>query len=179
MSKKWYVIHTYSGYENKVKQSIERMITAQGFENNIFEVLIPTEEVTEIKEGGRRITTEKKVFPGYVLLRMELDDRTQTAIHGINGVTGYVGAEGKPEPLSRAEVEKMTKRSVKKGTPAPKKTTTDLAEGQVVRVTNGPLADFDGTVAEVNPDAGKVKVLVSIFGRETPVELSLEQVARV
>lgn len=179
MSKKWYVIHTYSGYENKVKQSIERMIATQGFENNIFDVIIPTEEVTEIKDGGRRVTTEKKVFPGYVLLRMELDDRTQTAVHAINGVTGYVGSEGKPEPLSRAEVEKMTKRSTKKGTAVPKKTTTDLSEGQVVRVISGPLADFDGTVSEVNPDAGKVKVLVSIFGRETPVELSLDQVSRV
>lgn len=180
MSKKWYVIHTYSGYENKVKQNIERMIATQGFENNIFEVLIPTEEVTEIRDGGRRVTTEKKVFPGYVLLRMDLDDRTQVAVHNVNGVTGYVGAEGQPEPLSREEFDKMTKRSAHtNGAAVPKKTTTDLVEGQVVRVVSGPLADFDGTISEVSPESGKVKVLVSIFGRETPVELSFEQVAKI
>ena len=121
MSKKWYVIHTYSGYENKVKQGIERLVATQGFENNIFDILIPTEEVTEIRDGGRRVTTEKKVFPGYVLLRMDLDDRTQTAVHNVNGVTGYVGAEGQPEPLSREEFEKFTKRTARTtGGAAPK-----------------------------------------------------------
>lgn len=176
MSRKWYVVHTYSGYENKVKANIEHLIETQGLENNIFEVLIPMEEVTEIKEGGRRVTSEKKVFPGYVLVKAILDARTQVAIRNTPGVTGFVGSEGQPQPLTREEFSKITKRVAPE---APKKTTTDLAEGQVVRVVSGPLADFDGTVAEVNADAGKVKVLLSIFGRETPVELTFEQVAKI
>lgn len=176
MARKWYVVHTYSGYENKVKTNIEHLIDTQGLENNIFEVLIPTEEVTEIKEGGRRVTSEKKVFPGYVLVRAKLDARTQVAIRNTPGVTGFVGSEGQPEALTREEFQKITKRVAPE---APKKTTTDLTEGQVVRVVSGPFADFDGTVSEVNADAGKVKVLVSIFGRETPVELGFEQVARI
>ena len=176
MSKKWYVLHTYSGYENKVKANIEHLIETMSLQNNIFEVLIPTEQVTELKEGGRRVTSDKKVFPGYVLIKMELDDRSWGAVRNAPGVTGFVGAEGQPVPLSREEFEKITRRV---RPDAPKKTSTDLVEGQVVKVVSGPLADFDGTIAEVNADAGKVKVMVSIFGRETPVELAFEQVAKV
>ena len=176
MARKWYVVHTYSGYENKVKTNIEHLIETQGLENNIFEVLIPMEEVTEIKEGGRRVTSEKKVFPGYVLIRAILDARTQVAICNTPGVTGFVGSEGQPQALTREEFNKITKRAAPE---VPKKTMSDLAEGQVIKVVSGPLADFDGTISEVNADAGKVKVLVSIFGRETPVELSFEQVARI
>lgn len=179
MSKKWYVLHTYSGYENKVKTNIEHLVKLKGLEKVIFEVLIPTEEVTEIKEGGKRVTTEQKVFPGYVLIRMDLekDKSVWGAVRNTNGVTGFVGSEGQPVPLSREEFAKITKRVNPVETV--RKTTTDLVEGQVVKVVNGPLADFDGTVAEVNVDAGKVKVLVSIFGRETPVELSFAQVAKI
>ena len=176
MARKWYVVHTYSGYENKVKTNIEHLVETQGLEDNIFEVLIPTEEVTEIKEGGRRVTSEKKVFPGYVLIRAILDARTQVAIRNTPGVTGFVGSEGQPQALTREEFNKITRRVAPE---APKKTTTDLRVDDAIRVVSGPLADFDGTISEVNADAGKVKVLVSIFGRETPVELSFEQVAKV
>ena len=176
MARKWYVVHTYSGYENKVKDNLEHLIETQGFEGTIHEVLIPTEEVTELKEGGRRVTAEKKVFPGYVLVRATLDARTQNAIHNTPGVTGFVGSEGNPQALTRDEFNKITKRVAPE---APKKTTTDLKVGEVIRVASGPLADFDGTITEVNADAGKVKATVSIFGRETPVELSFEQVAKV
>lgn len=176
MGRKWYVVHTYSGYENKVKTNIEHLKETQGLEENIFDILIPTEEVTELKEGGRRVTSEKKVLPGYVLIRANMDARTQVAIRNTPGVTGFVGSEGQPEPLTREEFNKLTKRVSPE---RPKKTTTDLTEGQVVKVVSGPLADFDGTVSEVNAEAGKVKVLVSIFGRETPVELGLDQVAKI
>lgn len=180
MSKKWYVLHTYSGYENKVKTNLEHLIKLKGLEHIIAKVLVPTEEVTELKEGGRRVTSERRVFPGYVLVRMDLerDKSVWSLVRNTNGVTGFVGSEGQPVPLSREEFAKITRRM---GTEAgaPRKTTTDLAEGQSVKVVSGPLADFDGTISEVNVDAGKVKVMVSIFGRETPVELSFEQVAKI
>lgn len=176
MARRWYVVHTYSGYENKVKTNIEHLIETQGLENNIFDILIPTEEVTELKEGGRRVTTERKVFPGYVLIKMNLDARTQVAVRNTPGVTGFVGSEGQPVALTRDEFNKITKRVSPE---APKKTSTDLEEGMSIKVVSGPLADFDGTVSEVNAEAGKVKVLVSIFGRETPVELSFDQVAKI
>lgn len=176
MAKKWYVLHTYSGYENKVKTNLEHRIESMGLENSVFDIQIPTEEVTEIKEGGRRVTSDKKVFPGYVLVRMELDDRSWGAVRNTPGVTGFVGAEGKPEALSRDEYNKIMKRT---SHDAPRKTATDFVEGQTVKVSSGPLADFDGVIAEVNPEGGKVKVMVSIFGRETPVELSFDQVSHI
>ena len=147
MAKKWYVLHTYSGYENKVKSNLEQRIEAMGLENNVFGIEIPTEMVTEIKEGGRRVESEKKV-----------------------------GSQGNPQALTRDEYNKIMKRTSRE---APKKTSTNLEVGQSVKVTHGPLAEFDGTISEVMPDAGKVKVMVSIFGRETPVELSFDQVAKI
>lgn len=176
MAKKWYVLHTYSGYENKVKKNLETRIETMGLENNVFGIEIPTEMVTEIKEGGRRVENEKKVFPGYVLVRMEMDDRSWAAVRNTPGVTGFVGSQGHPAPLTREEFNKIMKRS---SAAMPKKTASALEVGQAVKVTSGPLADFDGTVSEVSPEAGKVKVMVSIFGRETPVELSFDQVAKI
>ena len=176
MAKKWYVLHTYSGYENKVKKNLETRIETMGLENNVFGIEIPTEMVTEIKEGGRRVESEKKVFPGYVLVRMELDDRSWAAVRNTPGVTGFVGSQGNPQALTRDEYNKIMKRT---GREAPRKTSTNLEVGQSVKVTHGPLAEFDGTISEVMPDAGKVKVMVSIFGRETPVELSFDQVAKI
>lgn len=176
MAKKWYVLHTYSGYENKVKKNLEIRIATMGLEDSVVDIQIPTETVTEIKDGGRRVESEKKVFPGYVLIRMELDDRSWSVVRNTPGVTGFVGSEGNPEPLTRAEYNKIMKRT---SVEAPKKTTANLEVGQSVKVVNGPLADFDGVVSEVSPEAGKVKVMVSIFGRETPVELSFDQVARI
>ena len=176
MTKKWYVLHTYSGYENKVKKNLENRIEAMGLENNVFAIEIPTESVTEIKDGGRRVETEKKVFPGYVLVRMELDDRSWAAVRNTQGVTGFVGSQGSPSPLTREEYNKIMKRNSNE---APKKTSTSIEVGQSVKVISGPLAEFDGVVSEVSPESGKVKVLVSIFGRETPVELSFDQVAKI
>lgn len=178
MSKKWYVLHTYSGYENKVKSNLEQRIESMGLENKIFKIQIPTEVVTEIKEGGKRVESEKKVLPGYVLVRMELDSQSWSCVRNTPGVTGFVGSQGNPEPLTRDEYNKImgvTKTQV--GTV--KKATTSIEVGQTVKVVSGPFEDFDGTVAEVMPEAGKVRVMVSIFGRETPVELSFDQVARV
>ena len=176
MAKKWYVLHTYSGYENKVKKNLETRIETMGLENNVFGIEIPTETVTEIKESGRRVESEKKVFPGYVLVRMEMDDRSWAAVRNTPGVTGFVGSQGNPAPLTRDEFNKIMKRT---STSAPKKTTSSFEVGQSVKVTNGPLADFDGTISEVSVETGKVKVMVSIFGRETPVELSFDQVAKI
>lgn len=176
MARKWYVLHTYSGYENKVKKNLESRIETMGLENSVFAIEIPTETVTEIKDGGRRVESEKKVFPGYVLVRMELDDRSWAAVRNTPGVTGFVGSQGNPEPLTRDEYNKIMKRTSRE---APRKTATNLEVGQSVKVVSGPLAEFDGVVSEVSPEANKVKVLVSIFGRETPVELSFDQVTSI
>ena len=176
MSKKWYVLHTYSGYENKVKANLETRIETMGLEDSVFAIEIPTETVTEIREGGKRVESEKKVFPGYVLVRMEMDDRSWAAVRNTPGVTGFVGSQGNPSPLTREEYNKIMKRTSRE---APKKTSSNLEVGQSVKVTHGPLAEFDGTVSEVMPEAGKVKVMVSIFGRETPVELDALQVKQL
>ena len=176
MAKKWYVLHTYSGYENKVRDNLLTRIETMGLENNVFKIEIPTETVTEIKEGGKRKEVEHKVVPGYVLVRMELDDRSWAAVRNTPGVTGFVGVQGNPSPLTREEYNKIMKRSDRE---VPKKTSTAIEVGQSVKVISGPLSDFDGVVAEVSPDAGKVKVLVSIFGRETPVELAFDQVSTI
>ncbi len=177
MARKWYVLHTYSGYENKVKNNLESRIETMGLENNVFGIEIPTETVTEIKEGGRRVESEKKVFPGYVLVRMELDDRSWAAVRNTPGVTGFVGSQGNPEPLTRDEYNKIMKRS---SAATPKKAVSSSLEvGQAVKVVDGALVGFDGTISEVMPEAGKLKVMVSIFGRETPVELSFNEVATI
>ncbi|MGI6217360.1 MAG: transcription termination/antitermination protein NusG [Coriobacteriales bacterium] len=176
MGKRWYVLHTYSGYENRVKSNLEHRVESMDLSDVISDIQIPMEEVTEIKEGGKRVTSEKKVFPGYVLVRMELDNHTWSVVRNTPGVTGFVGAEGKPIPLTREEYQKIMGRTSHE---VPKKTSTDIQVGQSVKVTSGPLAEFDGIVSEVIPETGKVKVMVSIFGRETPVELSFDQVAKV
>ncbi len=176
MSKKWYVLHTYSGYENKVKANLETRIETMGLENNVFKIEIPTEKVAEIKDDGRRVESDKKVFPGYVLVKMEMDDRSWAAVRNTPGVTGFVGSQGNPSPLTRAEYNKIMKRT---SVEVPKKTSTTMEVGQAVHVISGPLKDFDGLVSEVMPDAGKVKVMVSIFGRETPVELTFDQVEKI
>lgn len=181
MAKRWYVIHTYSGYENKVKTDLEHRIETYGLENVVVDIRIPTEEVTEIKEGGKRETKESKVFPGYVLVRMEMDDNSWAVVRNTPGVTGFVGVDGKPAPLSREEFNKIMRRTNPRHNEAPvsHRTSTDLQPGQSVRVISGPLAEFDGQISEVMPEAGKVKVMLMIFGRETPVELTLDQVASI
>ena len=176
MARKWYVIHTYSGYENKVKANLEHRIESMGMEENIFQVLIPKETVTDIKDGGRRVTSEKKVFPGYILVHMELDDDSWYVVRNTPGVTGFVGSQGKPQPLSKTEFNRIVKRTESGARP---KTSTDFIEGMAVKITHGPFADFDGTISEVNIDQTKVKVMVSIFGRETPVEVGFDQVSKL
>ncbi len=176
MAKKWYVIHTYSGYENKVKANLEHRIESMGMEDKIFEVLVPKETVTELKSGGRKVTQEKRVFPGYILVQMVLDDDSWYVVRNTPGVTGFVGSQAKPVPLSREEVRRV--RGTLVGAPKPK-ALSEFSEGQAVKVTAGPLSDFDGVISEVNPEQGKLKVMVSIFGRETPVELGFDQVSKL
>ena len=162
MSKRWYVVHTYSGYEKSVKSDLEHRIETMGMKDRIFDIEIPMESVTEIKEGGKRETKDVKIFPGYVLVRMEMDDDAWTCVRNTPGVTGFLGGNGKPAPLSRDEYNKMMRKSKKGEVPK--------------RVTSGPLADFNGMVSEVNPESGKVKVVLQIFGRDTPVELGFDQI---
>ncbi len=183
MAKRWYVIHTYSGYENKVKTDLEHRIDIYGLQDKVVDIKIPTEEVTEIKEGGKRETKENKVFPSYVLVRMEIDDNTWAVVRNTPGVTGFVGLDGKPTPLRRSEFDKIMRRSGDRSSRsaevAPKRTNINLEVGQAIKVISGPLADFDGTVSEVMADSGKVKVMLTIFGRETAVELTLDQIATI
>lgn len=174
MLKEWYVIHTYSGYENKVKANLEHRINSMDMTEKIFRVEIPMEEVIEYK-SGKKVIASKKVFPGYILVEMDLADDSWYVVRNTPGVTGFVGSGAKPTPLSSDEVEKIIKRQ---GFEKPKPK-TEFVEGQTIKVTNGPLADLTGTVFEINLDQSKLKVLVSIFGRETPVELGFDQVAKL
>ena len=170
----WYVVHTYSGYENKVMDSLRKTVENRNMHDLITEIRVPTETVTEIKDNKKR-DVERKIFPGYVLVRMEMDDDAWTCVRNTPGVTGFLGAANKPAPLSREEFNKIMKRS--DSGKQPKRTAVGLEVGTPVRVISGPLADFDGQIAEVNADAGKVKVMLLIFGRETSVELAFDQVA--
>jgi transcriptional antiterminator NusG len=172
--RKWYVIHTYSGYENKVKANLEHRIESMGVRDKIFQVVIPTEEEIEIKDGQRR-TVQRKVFPGYVLVDMIMDDDSWYVVRNTPGVTGFVGAGTRPTPLEDAEVKRILKQMKME---APKVRVT-FSRGERVKVVDGPFTDFIGVVDDINPEKGKVRVLVSFFGRETPVELDFLQVARI
>ena len=176
----WYVVHTYAGYENKVKSNLESRIASMNMEDRIFECVIPMEDVIEFK-GGKRVTVQKKVFPGYLLVRCELDDDSWRVVRNTPGVTGFVGLGAKPTPLSRREVESILQVQATGTDGAPKKARhRPMFEiGESVRVREGPFADFTGTIAEINDDQMKLKVLVNIFGRETPVELEFSQVAKL
>ncbi len=173
-AKQWYVIHTYSGYENKVKANLEHRIESMGVEDQIFQVLVPMEEEIEIK-NGQRMTVNKKVFPGYVLVEMAMSDESWYVVRNTPGVTSFVGSGNRPTPLVEAEVKKILKQM---GVEAPK-FKLQFTKGQSVRVKDGPFAEFIGTVDEVNPERNKLKVLVSIFGRETPVELDFLQIDKL
>ena len=172
--KSWYVIHTYSGYENKVKANLEHRIESMGVEDQIFQVLVPMEEEIEIKNGQRQ-TVNKKVFPGYVLVEMVMSDDSWYVVRNTPGVTSFVGSGNRPTPLDEGEVKKILKQM---GVETPK-FKVQFTKGQSVRVNDGPFAEFIGTVDEVNPEKNKVKVLVSIFGRETPVELDFLQIEKL
>jgi len=178
----WYVVHTYAGYENKVKSNLQNRIRSMHVEERIFEVVIPMEDVIEFKGGSRRVV-QKKVFPGYLLVRMDLDDDSWYVVRNTPGVTGFVGPSGsKPTPLSRREVEDILGVDKPEGAPAAEKKVrprVEFEEGEQVRVVTGPFADFNGSISEIDVDRSKLKVLVNIFGRETPVELEFGQVAKL
>ncbi len=186
----WYVVHSYAGYENKVKTNLETRIQTLDMEDYIFQVEVPTEEVTEIKNGQRK-QVQRKVLPGYILVRMDLNDPSWSAVRNTPGVTGFVGATSKPSPLTIDEVLKFLLPQVEEAKPAPagKGTSATPAKGPVVEVDfevgesvtvmDGPFATLPATISEVNADGQKLKVLVSIFGRETPVELSFSQVSKI
>ena len=177
---RWYVVHTYAGYENKVKSNLHSRTVSMGMEDRIYEVVIPMEDVTEFK-NGKKVVVQKKVFPGYLLCRCELDDDSWAVIRNTPGVTGFVGPGTKPTPLSRHEVEGILQVKVEGGEAPSKRSRPRLEHeiGETVRVKEGPFADFSGQVAEINEDQLKLKVLVNIFGRETPVELEFSQVAKL
>lgn len=174
MEKKWYVIHTYSGYENKVKANLEKRVASMNMEDKIFDVLVPMEDEVEIKDGKRRIA-KRKIFPGYVLVEMVLTDDSWYVVRNTPGVTSFVGSGTKPIPLMSDEVENiMCKMGL---TEAPIKIDVDI--GESVRVIAGPFENFIGSVEEIYPEKSKLKVLVSMFGRETPVELEFTQVEKL
>ena len=172
----WYVVHSYAGYENKVKANLESRINSLNMEDYIFQIEVPTEEVTQVK-GGKRQTVQQKVFPGYLLVRMELTDESWSAVRNTPGVTGFVGQTNRPSPLTKAEVLKILAPAKEKKVVAPSK--VDFEVGESVTVMDGPFATLPATISEINTDHQKLKVLVSIFGRETPVELSYNQVSKI
>jgi transcription termination/antitermination protein NusG len=177
--KKWYVVNTYSGHENKVRATMERRIDTFGLKRHFGDISIPTESVIEIKDG-KKVPTVQRQFPGYILVNMDMNDDTWRLVRQTPGVTQIVGAGDKPTPLSRAEVERLLRPGeAAEAREKAVKTTVDYSVGETVRVIAGPLADFTGVISEINVDQSRLKVLVSIFGRETPVELSFSQVAKL
>src|SRR5256885_8355206 len=170
----WYVVHTYAGYENKVKANLDTRIRSMNMEDKIFEAVIPIEDVIEFK-GGKKQVVQKRVFPGYLMVRMYVDDDSWYVVRNTPGVTGFVGSGAKPVPLATREVEKILQvKPVERLKPR-----LEFEVGESVRVVTGPFANFTGTISDINVDQSKLKVLVNIFGRETPVELSFEQVAKL
>lgn len=169
----WYVLHTYSGYENKVKKTIESRIEAYDLEDRVYEIVVPTQEEIEIRNGQRH-NVQKKVFPGYVLVRMNIDEETWYQLRNTPGVTGFISINNKPVPLGEEEAKDILKGMTAE---APK-VAVSFALGDTVRIIDGPFADFRGQIDEINHEKGKIKVLVSFFGRETPVELDFLQAER-
>ncbi len=173
---KWYVVNTYSGHENKVKENLEHRIVSMNQVDSIVRVVVPTEQVVETKDG-EKVTTEKRVFPGYVLVQMELTDESWSTVKNTPGVTGFVGAGSKPVPLSKGEVDRILHTGAAAGERP--RTQVQFSLGESVKVTSGPLSDFDGEIVEVNPEGQKLKVLVDIFERQVPVELGFDQVKKI
>ena len=176
MAKQWYVIHTQTGYEDKVKSSLEAKMKSVSGEDKISQVLVPIEQVSEIKAGKKKIS-QRKFFPGYILVEMDLTDDTWYMIKSITGVTGFVGAGARPIPLKSEEIDailKQTKDAKEKPTPK-----VMFEKGEAVRVIEGPFMNFNGTIEEANAGKGKIKIMISIFGRATPVELEMWQVEKI
>ncbi|MBN1353243.1 MAG: transcription termination/antitermination factor NusG [Candidatus Omnitrophica bacterium] len=177
MGKKWYVIHTQTGFEERVKANLEKKLEqAPDTRESISQIIVPTEQVAEIK-GGKKKITERKFFPGYILVEMELNDKSWYFIKRTHGVTGFVGPHSRPTPLTEEEIKNILKQAeTTKAKPIPKVT---FEKGEAVRVKEGPFNNFNGVVEEANPEKGKVKVSISIFGRSTPVELEMWQIEKV
>jgi transcriptional antiterminator NusG len=171
---KWYVVHTTSGHETRVAETLRQRVQTLGLKDQIFEILVPTQDRVVIR-SGKKATIKERIFPGYMLVKMIVDDPTWLAVRTTPGVTGFVGAGNKPTPLSETEVENIQKFIT---TPA-KRFKTRFSVGEAVKITDGPFSDFLGTINELDEEKGKVKVLVSIFGRETPVELDFLQIQKV
>lgn len=176
MEKSWYVIHTYSGFENRVRTALEEKVKSLGLENRVGRVLVPTEEVVRIKDGKKKTLT-KKFFPGYVLMEMCIDDQLQQLVKITPKVTGFLGTGEDPSPLTQQEVDLLLKQVDEGAAPSSEK--TQFEKGDTVRITDGPFFGFNGVVDEMHPEQSKLKVLVSIFGRSTPVELNFLQVEKV
>jgi len=174
---RWYVINTYSGHENKVKANLEHRVESMNQRARFRRVVVPTEQVIETKDG-QKVQTEKRVLPGYVLVNMDLNDDAWTVVKNTPGVTGFVGAGSKPVPLSQPEVDRILRTGQTAGGERAR-TTIEYSLGESVKVTSGPLSDFDGEIVDVNPDAQKLKVLVDIFERQVPVELGFDQVKKI
>ncbi len=172
--KKWYVIHTYSGYENKVKANLERIVHSRGMENEIFNVVVPLEDDVEIKNGKRQVT-KKKVFPGYVLIEMIRTDKSWYVVRNTNGVTGFVGSGTNPTPLTDAEVRRILKTTGEEEL----RPVIDVEPGQAIHINDGAFENFPATVSEVDHERCKIKALVTMFGRETTVELDFNQIEKI
>lgn len=177
MEKNWYVVHTYSGYENKVKANLEKRVETMGMQDKIFRVIVPEEEETEVKNGKKKVV-KKKIFPGYVLVELIMTDDSWYVVRNTPGVTGFVGSSGggsKPTPLLPEEVEKLFKKMGIND----QQLDIDLEIGETVQVKEGPFENFSAIVEEIDKDKGKVKVLVNMFGRETPLELDFHQIEKL
>ena len=171
---RWYAVNTYSGHENKVKQNLEHRVVSMGQQGNVRQIVIPTEQISEVKDG-QKVQTERRTMPGYVLVNMDMSDDSWGLVKNTPGVTGFVGAQNKPVPLNQDEVDRLLHRE----TAERPRTRAQFSIGESVKVVSGPLSDFSGEIAEINDDAAKLKVLVSIFGRETPVEVGFDQVKKI
>ena len=171
---RWYAVNTYSGHEKKVKHNLEHRVDSLGQQRHVRQIVIPTEQVQEIKDG-QKVQVERRTMPGYVLVNMDLNEDSWSLVKNTPGVTGFVGAQQKPVPLSQPEIDRLLNREVAERP----RTRAQFSIGESVKVVSGPLSDFSGEVSEINEDASKLKVLVSIFGRETPVEVQFDQVKKV
>jgi transcription termination/antitermination protein NusG len=172
---RWYVVNTYSGHENKVKQNLEHRVVSLGQQTAVRQIVVPTESVSEMKDN-QKVTVEKRTMPGYVLVNMDLNEDSWSVVKGTPGVTGFVGASNEPVPLTQTEVDRLLHREV---ADRPGRPRAQFGIGESVKVISGPLSDFSGEISEVNEDAQRLKVLVSIFGRETPVEVGFDQVKKI
>jgi transcription termination/antitermination protein NusG len=171
---RWYVVNTYSGHEKKVKQNLEHRVASMGQKRAVRQVVVPTETTSEMKDG-QKIQVEKRTMPGYVLVNMDLNEDSWSVVKNTPGVTGFVGASNEPVPLTQGEVDRLLHREVA----VRERTKAKFSIGESVKVISGPLSDFSGEISEINEDASKLKVLVSIFGRETPVEVGFDQVKKI